>query len=792
VSVLDRKLGRDLAGAKGLLAAIAAIMTIGVACFVALGSAHRNLADAQTRYYAQCRMADFSIELKKVPLSEIDLIAALPGVTEVRPRIQFFVTVDLEQVEEPLSGLVLSLPERREPTINDIVLTRGSYFTDHRAEEVIVNDAFAAKHDIHPGDHLHLILNNRRQELFVVGTAISSEFVYAVGKGSIIPDPEHFGVFYLKRSYMEDVFGFQGACNQIIGLLAPDVREKPDPILRRCEDLLASFGVFTTIPRKDQSSHRFLSNEIQGLRTFAVAMPTIFLVVAALVLNVLLSRLIENQRTVIGTLKALGYSDLRMLVHYLKFGLTVGIFGGIVGSLGGHTLAGWMTQVYRTFFEFPELENRAYPWVYLSGLLVSLACAAAGTAQGVRMVLRLEPAEAMRPKPPRQGGRILLERVGWFWSRLGTPWRMTLRNVVRNRVRTLVGVFASAMGAGLLSYALIALVAVRYLVDFQFQEIWRSDIDLSFESERGIDALREVERLPGVDYAEPFLSVGCTFIHGPYERRAGITGLIPTARLTVPRDDQGRPVRVPTTGLVMSRTLADMLHVSPGDSVVVRPTKGLREERSVQVVAVTDSYIGTAVYADLDFLSRLVHEEFAISGAQIMINPDPKVKQQLFRELKELPSLGSYSARIDAIENLIVTFVDTNRVFVGILVAFSGVIFFGSTLNAALIGLAERQREVATLLVVGYQPHAVGGLFLREALLVNTVGTFLGMPLGYLLTILMASVYNSEMFRIPVLSPPEVWIKTAVLGVVFSLTSHAILQWKINRTDWWEALRVKE
>ncbi len=184
-SVLDRKLIRDLSSSGGMILAIASIIAVGVASFVALRSAYHNLDEARHRYYAQCRMADFSIELKKAPVVALDALARLPGTTEIRPRLQFSVTVDLDGVEEPLSGLVFSLPERRDvPLINDVVLKRGSYFTDRRDEEVIVNDAFARKHGLHPGDRIHLLLNNRRQALQIVGTAISSEFVYLLGPGA--------------------------------------------------------------------------------------------------------------------------------------------------------------------------------------------------------------------------------------------------------------------------------------------------------------------------------------------------------------------------------------------------------------------------------------------------------------------------------------------------------------------------------------------------------------------------------------------------------------------------------
>lgn len=792
MKVLDRKLIRDLRRSRGLLLAITSIMAVGVACYVALGFAYRNLSTAKNEYYADCRMADFSIEVKKAPLAELAAVERLPGVVEVRPRIQFFATVDIERIAEPLNGIVLSLPDRREPTINDVILRRGGYFTDIRDNEVIVNEKFARHHGLSPGHWIHLILNNRRQELFIVGTAVSSEFTYLVGPGSIMPDPEHLGVFYLKHSYAEDVFDFDGACNQVMGRLAPNVRDRPDETLRRAELLLDSFGVFTTVPLEQQPSNRFLSNEISGLKAFGVIDPLIFLSVAALVLNVLMTRLAEQQRVIVGTLKALGYYDRQVFGHFLKFGLAVGVLSGVLGGGLGYWISMAMTGLYRKFFEFPTLANRFYLDIFVQGMVVSLVCSLIGSVHGARSVLRLEPAEAMRPKPPAQGGAIWLERFGRFWQSLSFAGRMMLRNLVRHRFRTTAGVFAAAMGAGMSVNALMLVEATSFLVDFQFSQIQRSDIDLAFKDERPAAALTEARQLPGIDRAEPLFNVGCTFVNGSHSYRSGITGLAVDARLTIPRDLGGRRLRIPDVGLVMSRKLAQILHVARGELVEVRPTKGLREPWRVPVTEIADSYVGLTVYANIDYLSRLTHEELAISGVQLAVNSQRDSLAMLYGELKRLPGVQSVTARADTVANVHETLIKNQRVFIGLLCLFAGVIFFGSVLNSSLVGLAEREREVATLRVLGYTEWQVGNLFLRESMLINTVGTLVGMPLGYLLNWGITIAYDTDMFRIPVVDPTSSCVATFVLGTVFALIAHGFVQRAIFRMDWLEAMKTKE
>src|SRR5262249_14659743 len=155
-------------------------------------------------------------------------------------------------------------------------------------------------------------------------------------------------------------------------LLAPEVRQHPDALLDQAERLLSPYGVLNKYPRRDQSSNRFVSDEIRGLGIFSSFMPVIFLVVAARMLNVLVWRLVEQQRTIIGTLKATGYDDRTLLAHYLKYGMAVGLVGGLLGWVCGYYMGNWVTRMYRMYFEFPELSNRIYPGTYLLALLISL------------------------------------------------------------------------------------------------------------------------------------------------------------------------------------------------------------------------------------------------------------------------------------------------------------------------------------------------------------------------------------------------------------------------------------
>ncbi|MCA9432465.1 MAG: ABC transporter permease, partial [Candidatus Omnitrophica bacterium] len=215
---LLRKTRRDLMSRKGSLLALLAIVTIGVGSYLGMSAVYRDLDGARHRYYTEYRLADFQVDLKRAPEFEVERIQALPNVDEVRGRVSMSVLLDLPDVEEPISGTAISMPEERSPVLNDLFLSSGSWFSGTDRREVILNDSFAKANGIQPGDRIQALLLDKQHDLLVVGTAISPEFVYLIPpSGGIAPDPARFGVLYLPQEFLQESCDQEGAFNQLIG-----------------------------------------------------------------------------------------------------------------------------------------------------------------------------------------------------------------------------------------------------------------------------------------------------------------------------------------------------------------------------------------------------------------------------------------------------------------------------------------------------------------------------------------------------------------------------------------------
>ncbi|WP_027184577.1 ABC transporter permease [Desulfovibrio inopinatus] len=792
MSVLETKLRRDLFDQKGMLLAIAAIVAVGVACLVGLQGVSTNLIAAKSSLYATCRMADFWVDLKKAPVAELTSLAQIDGITEMRSLISAPVMVDFDEVDRPLSGLLLSMPESPEPVINGLVMMSGGYFTDARDDEVIVNSDFARARHLAAGDILPLVIHGQRKELHVVGTAISSEFTYLMPPGSIVPEPADFGVFYVKRRFAEDMLDFGGAANTVVGRLTPQARALPETVLATLEQRLAEYGVFAVTPLAQQSSNLALDSELGGLASMATMMPLIFLSVAALVLNVLMTRLTEKQRMIVGALKALGYTNGVLFRHYLAMAVIVSMVGAILGVVMGYGIAAYMTEFYQSFFTFPDLHNTFYPGVAIISVVVSACFGILGAWRGVKKVAGLSPAEAMHDAPPMSGGRILLERLPWVWLRLSFRSQLVLRNIFRNPIRSLVAVFAAAMGSAMLVATFGTLDALQYMVEFQFNKVLLADYTLAFRDERDGGAVFEAQRMPGIVRAEPVFNVPCTFVSENHTKKGLIQGIVNNATMTVPRNERGEAVRVPSTGLLMTRRLADILHITQGGSVLVVPTKGEQRPVRVPVVGVIDSMFGLSVYADFDYLNELVDERDAVSMVQLAADQTAAEKRAFTINLKRYPTLegfGDVAAQKESMKN---DFVAKMGAMSYPMIFFGAVIFFGSILNGSLIALVERRREIATYRVLGYRPFEVGNLFLRENLLLNMTGTLLGLAPGYALLSGLASQYTNNLYRFPVVMTTGSWIWCIGLAVIFVFISQIIIQRAVFTMHWQDALAMKE
>jgi len=431
-SMLTRKLRRDIRATIGRFAAVTAVVLCAVVVFVAFQTAYFSLQLSRDAYYDRYRFADAFVHLERAPDSAIADVESIRGVWQAQGRIVQDIPLDVEGNDGSVVGRMISMPDDRKGLINDIHIVSGSYFPGAAAEEVIANVRFCEANNLRVGDTIEATINERTETLRIVGTAYSPEYVYALRTPQqFAPNDRNFAILFARESFVEDAFDMTSAFNDMVALLRPGANL--DDVLDRIEEKLDSYGVYQKYGRKDQLSNRYLCEEMTGLRTSALVLPLVFLLVAAMVINVLMRRMTELQRTQIGLLCALGYSKLRVALHYTAYAVAIGALGAAGGLALGYLLASYLTNMYNMFFRFPSLRTQFRPAVLFFSFALSTGMCASGAARSSMRILRLEPALAIRPQAPGSSRSIHRSRLSALWSHVPLLWRITTHRTAPGR-----------------------------------------------------------------------------------------------------------------------------------------------------------------------------------------------------------------------------------------------------------------------------------------------------------------------------------------------------------------------
>ena len=705
----------------------------------------------------------------------------------VETRIVRYATVDIPGFREPVMATLVSIPSRGNALLNQLNLREGRLLDGARSDEAIVSEAFAAAHALHPGDHLSVLMNGRQRSIEIAGTALSPEFIYSIAPGALMPDAKRHGVLWMNERALAAAYDLDGAFNDLIVTLWPG--ESEQLVIEAIDAILEPYGGTGAYPRRDQLSHWFVMNEIEQLKTMARILPSIFLAVAAFLTNVVLARLVAIERAEIGLLKAFGYTPAAVAWHYSKLVLAMAGLGVLLGWAAGYGLGRWMTTIYAELFRFPELIYAPGPRALAISAAVSLGAALFGGLSAARRAGRLAPAEAMRPPaPPLFHRRELAMPFLTRW--LDQPTRILLRQVLRRPLRAGLTSLGAATSVAVLVTALQWIDAINLLVDDFFRQQQRQDVTLGLVDAVRTTVVGDMRRLPGVLAVEPHRMVPARFSHEQRSRREVVVGVPLDGRLEVLRDDDGEPIRFPQHGLLLPKTLADILHADVGDNVTVEFLEGRRVTVDIPVARIFDTYIGTTPYMNLTALNQAIGESETTNVLLLLL--DATQRDAFFAELKKLPVIAAATVKSAAVDMFNQTMGETMLIYVSFYVFFSCTLALGVVYNNLRIALSERGRELATLRVLGFRSGEISYMLFGEAALLVALSLPIGALLGWGLTSLMAASFATELFRVPVVIEADTYAFASIVAVAAAAVAAMLVERRLRRLDLIAVLKTRE
>jgi putative ABC transport system permease protein len=807
---LHRKLLRDLWRMKSQALAVALVLACGIGMLVMSVGMQGSLERARDRYYQHHGMADVQAQAVRAPRRLGIELAELPGVAALELRAVGQARISLPWVTEPLAAQLVSLPDEGLPTVNTPLLVTGRWPERQAQGEALVNEAFAQANGLTPGSLLDVVVRGQRQQLRLVGVANSPEFVFVSAPGEPFPQPARFGVLWMRQGQVERALDMRGAFNDAVLTLSNP--ELAAPVRQALQDRLAAYGGMAPYGHERMVSARFLSEELAQLGNMAATLPPIFLAVAAFLLNVTLSRLVATERANIGLLKAFGHSNLSVARHYGGMALLLAGMGLVLGLALGHVFGEWMSSIYRAVYRLPSLPFQTDGRTWALAVGVGLAAALAGALSAVGQAVRLTPAAALAPPSPPHFGRKRASQpqaAGLGGSQTdhsaasGTSWlgqldpltRIIFRRVVgapRRSLSTLVGV-ALALSVLVVSQHFPA--GIERFLQVTFRIAKTQDATVTLTEANGPAALHALARLPGVEAVEPFRAVGVSYRLEGREVQDALMGLPeqPQLERLVQNTNGGnglQAISLRTDGLVASRGLARQLHAQVGDVVQMQVTQGRRQQLDLVVVQVVDLWVGSSGYMELGALGRALQEPGRVSGAHLRLRPGSA--DAFNAAVAHSPALAGVSHVRQAEASMRQTFSQGSGFMSTLFLTFAGMMAAGVAYATASVTLAEQQRDLATLQVLGYTRWQVSYVMLGELALLTVVALPLGLWVGYGFALWLMGTMSNELFTFPMVVDPAAYARSALFVLATVAVCGAWVRRGVDGIDLVASLKSRE
>ena len=543
------------------------------------------------------------------------------------------------------------------------------------------------------------------------------------------------------------------------------------------------------------SDYSSFYGDSQKIDSISKVFPVFFILVAALVCLTTMTRMVEEQRTQIGTYKAMGYSGTTIAAKYLIYSSVASLTGSCIGSVVGmQVLPAIIYSCYKILYNIPVLKTPFKPDYVLACALVSVVCTAGAVLYACIRELRSQPSQLMRPKPPHSGKRVVLEKIGFIWNRLSFLGKVTLRNLFRYKKRFLMTLIGVAGCTALIVTGFGLKYSIKSIVSKQFSEYFVYDafvvmnsggfseqqLDKKISSIDGIDKYMFTQQSEGTAENGNKTQTASMVVMKTPEEMSDYVKLIDT--------ESGQKIALDDGSAVITEKLADLLKLEPGDDMTVKMNS--HKTVNVKIKAVSENYTNHYIYITPDTYKKLYGEEptYNLSFVNLKENIDENsFKEQLIAN----DEFYGMSYKSDSSKGFLDS-VDSLNAIVVVLIVCAGALAVVVLYNLANINITERIREIATLKVLGFYDTETSEYICRENYISAVLGILLGFGLGKILHhfVVVTSEVDIVMFNRSL-----VWwayVLAAVMTMAFTVLVNLILHFKLKKVDMVESLKSVE
>ena len=545
----------------------------------------------------------------------------------------------------------------------------------------------------------------------------------------------------------------------------------------------------------DNSGYNNIFDAIKTMSNIARLFPAIFYLVAVLISLTSMTRMIEEERIEIGTLKALGYTNMQIISKYIIYSLLACIIGGVLGmTVGLYLLPTIVWSLYSMIYNMPHFYCTYRFGIGLIGIILAFICIGGATLLVARKELKQMPSVLMRPKPPKNGKKILLEKISFIWKRFNFSHKVTARNIFRYKKRAIMTVVGIAGCTGLMLTGFGIRDSVDDIPSAQFNGIFKYDTSITLSNTNGLSDIEEY--LKNNESIENFVEVCATTGELSKESTScNVTVFVPDSldnynsvyNLIDYQTEEA--ISISNEGIIITDKAAETLGVTVGDEITFIDGDDVQYQFKIENIA--KNHVGHYVY-----MSKEIYENnFKPYKTDIVYlntkNISDEAQNEILKNILNMDGVASVSS-INALMQSVSDMLNTMNYVVVVLIVASAMLDFVVLYNLANINIAERQREIATLKVLGFHDNEVDNYINKENIIFTVLGIALGLILGTFLTSAIIGSIEIDVLKFMRNIKPISYVYSAIITLLFSFIVNFIIHFVLKKIDMIESLKSVE
>ena len=630
-----------------------------------------------------------------------------------------------------------------------------------------------------------------------IGNGTSDGFAYASGNaisslGTKLPVMSLLNTYYTRADIV--ISGKEG-----LSAYSDEYEALVNEVTDRIEDYASTqSGTWYIQDRSGNPGYSDYSENTDRIAAVGDVFPLIFFIVAALVCLTTMTRMVEEQRIEMGTMKALGYGGWQIAMKYAVYAMSACISGGVVGAIIGFKLFPYVImKAYSIMYYLGKLETPYRADIAFMAIAAMAACTAAATFSACYASLKEVPATLMRPKAPKAGRRVLLERIPFIWKKLSFTSKVTVRNLFRYKKRFFMSVIGIAGSGALLVTAFGLNDSIFGIIEKQFGDIWQMDVQAYVYEAM---PLADMQELLGKNPANDDFDSVMFCLDSQMECKNGgrsqngvhLLGVESAGSMAgrVSLHNGGTPVTLDDSGVVVTAKLAETLSIKAGDEINMR-TGG--EDHLMRVIGVADNYVYHYVYITAAYYETVFGKAMLYNG--FMGNLKDGLTDETMDAMSTQLLSDSRMYTVRTIESIYASVWDSLSILnyvVLVLILGSGMLTFVVMLNLTNINIGERMRELATLRVLGFYDKEMYAYIFRENNALSVIGAFVGLVFGKIMHLFVIRTCEVDMVMFVRSAKPLSYVYAFALTIAFSLIVNLLMRPNVRAIDMVESLKSAE